>query len=214
MKKQFFFILAVIIMIAFNSCDHSDPEMLKNYNVYNRSISPGKDAGGVHLNDGPGGGVAWIKDKKFRYGTIEFDAKGNDEFQASFVGIAFHGVNDTAYEVVYFRPFNFRSPSPDRKAHAVQYIAMPNFDWDKLREEHPGEYEQPVSQAPDPNFWFHVRITVESKTISVYVNGGSSPALIVTPLVNTGGDWIGYWVGSTSAGDWRNFKIVSAKNKI
>lgn len=207
---QFCFIFAVITLVALNSCDQSDPEMLKNYKVYNCSISRGKDKGSVHLNEKRSGGLAWIKGKKFKYGTIEFDTKGKDDYQASFVGIAFHGVNDTAYEVIYFRPFNFRTADPDRKAHAVQYVVVPNFGWDKLRAEHPGEYEQPVSPAPDPNSWFHVRITVESKTISVYVNGKSSPALTVTPLVHTEGELIGYWVGSTSAGDWKNFKMTSA----
>jgi len=210
MKKQFCFIFSIMLLIALYSCDRSDPEMLKYYKVYNRAISHGKDAGSIHLNDHGGGGIAWVKGKKFTYGTIEFDAKGNDEYQASFVGIAFHGVNDTTYEVVYFRPFNFRAPIPERKAHGVQYIAIPHFDWDVLREEHPGEYEQPVSPAPDPNSWFHVRIKVASKNISVYVNSAQNPSLSIEPLVHTQGEMIGYWVGSTSEGDWKNFKITPA----
>jgi hypothetical protein len=210
MKKLFCVIFAVIILIALNSCDQSDPEMLKHYRVHNRSISPGKDIGGVHLNSSGGGGLAWIKGRKFKYGTIEFDAKGKDEFQASFVGIAFHGVNDTTFESVYFRPFNFRAADPSRKAHSVQYVALPHFDWSTLREKHPGEYEQPVSPAPDPNSWFHVRITVASKNISVYVNGAMTASLSVEPLMQTDGEWIGYLVGTGSAGDWKNFKITSA----
>src|SRR5438552_11999624 len=98
MKKQFYFIFSMMLLVALNSCDQSDPEMLKYYRVYNRSISHGKDAGSIHLNSHGGGGLAWMIGKKFKYGTIEFDAKGKDEYQASFVGIAFHGVNDTTYE--------------------------------------------------------------------------------------------------------------------
>ena len=209
MKKQFCFIFSMLLLIALNSCDQNDPEMLKYYRVYNRSISHGKDAGSIHLNNHGGGGTAWIKGKKFTYGTIEFDVKGKDKFSASFVGIAFHGVDDTTYEVVYFRPFNFRVPAPERKEHAVQYIALPEFDWSVLRADHPGVYEQPVSPAPDPNSWFHVRIKVASKNISVYVNGAQSPSLSIEPLVHTQGEMIGYWVGATSAGDWKNFKINS-----
>jgi hypothetical protein len=210
MKNQFCLIFNMMVLIALNGCDQNDAEMLKHYKVYNRSIRPGKDAGSVHLNDRGGGGIAWMIGKKFKYGTIEFDAKGKDEYQASFVGVAFHGVNDTSFEVVYLRPFNFQASDPGRRAHGVQYIAIPHFDWDVLREEHPGAYEQAVSPAPDPNSWFHIRIKVASKNISVYVNGGRSPSLSVEPLVHTQGEMIGYWVGSTSEGDWKNLRITPA----
>lgn len=210
MKKQFCFIFSIALLIALNSCDQNDPDMLKHYKVYNRSVSRGSDPESVHLNTRSSGGLAWIKNKKFKYGTIEFDVKGKDDYSASFVGIAFHGVNDTTYEVVYFRPFNFRAPTTDRRAHGVQYIATPHFDWDVLREEHPGVYEQAVSPAPDPNSWFHVRIVVENKNISVYVNGAQGPSLSIEPLVHTEGEMIGYWVGSTSEGDWKNFKMIPA----
>lgn len=210
MKNQFCFIF-MLLFTTLISCDQNDPEMLKHYKVYNRLINRGKEAGSIHLNNSGGGGMAWIKGKEFTYGTIEFDAKGKDEFQTSFVGIAFHGVNDTTYECVYLRPFNFRvAGDPDRRSHAVQYVAIPHFDWHVLREQHPGEYEHPISPAPDPNSWVHVRITVESKSISVYINGAKGPSLTVEPLVHTQGKMIGYWVGNSSDGDWRNFKIVPA----
>jgi hypothetical protein len=210
MKKQFCFILIMMLLAALSSCDQNDPELLKIYKVYNRSISHGKDTGSIHLNDKNSGGGAWVKGKKFTYGTIEFDIKGKNKPDASFVGIAFHGVDDTTFEAIYFRPFNFRSADPDRKAHSVQYIAPPQFGWEVLRNEHPGVYEQTVSPVPDPNAWFHVRITVASKNISVYVNGDQSPSLSVEPLVQTKGEMIGYWVGYGSAGDWKNFKIANA----
>ena len=210
MKTLISFFSFVLLLASTFGCNQSDPEMLKNYRVNNRSISRGTEPGSVHLNDRISGGLAWIRGQKFKYGTIEFDVKGKDDYSASFVGIAFHGVNDSTYEVIYFRPFNFRAPTPERKSHAVQYLALPKFDWPALRADHPGVYEQPISPAPDPNKWFHVRIKVENKNISVYVNGNASPALSVTPLADTAGELIGYWVGATSAGDWKNFKIVSS----
>jgi hypothetical protein len=210
--KTVLFPLSVMLLITLNSFGQASPtgEMPMNYKLYNRSISPGEESGSVRLNAGTGVGIAWIKDKKFKYGTIEFDAKGKDEFQASFVGIAFHGVNEAIYEAVYFRPFNFQSTDLARVMHGVQYIASPKFDWPFLRSTFPGKYEQPISPAPDPNSWFHVRITVESKNIKVYVDGSTSPVLSVEPLVETGGNMIGYWVGGDSTGEWKNFKIVSA----
>src|SRR2546423_9109024 len=43
------------------------------------------------------------------------------------------------------------------------YVSHPTYPWQKLRAEHPGEYEQPVSPAPDPNGWVHVRVVVASQ---------------------------------------------------
>jgi hypothetical protein len=212
MKKQFYFLFNVMLLTTLHSFGQANPtgEMQKNYILYNRSMSPGEESGSVHLDARTGEGIAWIKDKKFKQGTIEFDVKGKDTFMASFIGIAFHGVNEAIYEAVYFRPFNFQSTDLTRVMHSVQYIASPKFDWPLLRSTFPGKYEQPISPAPDPNAWFHVRITVESKNIKVYVNGSTSPVLSVEPLVETGGDMIGYWVGVDSAGDWKNLKIISS----
>jgi len=123
------------MLLASLSCfGQSSDELQKKYTVVYRTISAGTDAGSVHLNDKEGAGLAWVKNEQFTYGTIEFDIKGKDKLQASFVGIAFHGVNDTTYETVYFRPFNFRANDPVRKAHAVQYMASPNYEWPKLRQ--------------------------------------------------------------------------------
>src|SRR5207237_504148 len=100
---------------------------------------------------------------------IELDIKGKDVQGQSFVGVAFHGVDDTTYDAVYLRPFNFKTDDPVRNTHAVQYVSHPTYPWQKLRAEHPGEYEQPVTPAPDPNGWFHVRVVVASPKVSVFV---------------------------------------------
>ncbi|MDB5127403.1 family 16 glycoside hydrolase, partial [Mucilaginibacter sp.] len=176
----------------------------------NRQLSFGGD-GSLHLNDVDNVGIAWINNMQFKNGTIEFDVKGNDKPQGSFVGIAYHGLNDTTYECVYFRPFNFLAADPVRKSHGVQYIAVPKYDWPLLREKYPNKYEQAVLPAPDPNAWFHVRITVTPKKVSVYVNGVQKAMLEVEPLVNTGGTKIGYWVGNGSPGDWKTLKITESK---
>jgi hypothetical protein len=192
------------------------PQMLcaqdiqKQYTVINRSMSAGTDPGSIHLNEVDGDGKAWINGKSFTNGTIEFDIKGKDKMQGSFVGFAFHGLNDSTYEAIYFRPFNFRSTDPVRKSHAVQYVAGPKYDWLKLRTEFPNKYEQPITPAPDPEQWFHVRITVENEKIIVYVNNNDQPSLTVVPLVKTGGKMIGYWVGNTSGGDWKNLRLASS----
>src|SRR5882757_765320 len=123
MKKQFYLLFSVMLFTTLNSFGQANPtgEMQKNYILYNRSMSLGEESGSVHLDARTGEGIAWIKDKKFKQGTIEFDVKGKDAFMASFVGIAFHGVNEAIYEAVYFRPFNFQSTDLTRVMHGVQY---------------------------------------------------------------------------------------------
>jgi len=200
-------ILAILLFGTFNCFAQSVEELQKKYTVVNRTISIGSEPGSVHLNDAENQGLAWINGEKFTYGSIEVDIKGKDVLQKSFVGIAFHGVNDSTMEAVYFRPFNFRTTDPVRKLHAVQYIAPPKFGWKKLREEFPGKYEQPISPAPDPNEWFHARITVDSKNIKVYVNGNTSPSLVVEPLVHFDGTKIGLWTDGD--GEWKNVRVTN-----
>ncbi|CCH52445.1 hypothetical protein BN8_01448 [Fibrisoma limi BUZ 3] len=53
-------------------------------------------------------GIVWLKGLNFKQGTIDVDLRGKDVFLQSFLGIAFHGVDTLTYDVVYFRPFNFR----------------------------------------------------------------------------------------------------------
>lgn len=213
-SKNGVFKLAVALLIM--SCIIGSSEITRaqhlkeKFKVVNRMISLDKKSGTIHLNEAEGAGIAWINHKEFIEGTIEFDVKGKDKIQGSFVGIAFHGLNDSTYESIYFRPFNFRASDPDRKSHAVQYIANPGYDWPKLRAEFPNKYEQPISPAPDPNQWFHVKITVSGELICVYVNSGKQPVLKVKSLTHTHGKMIGYWLGNGSGGDWKNLKIINS----
>jgi hypothetical protein len=207
--KTLFCFLSIIIPLTISSCfGQSNDALQKKYTVFNRTLSAGAEAGSIHLNDAEGEGHAWVNNTKFTNGTIEVDIKGKDKLQGSFVGIAFHGVNDSTFESIYFRPFNFKSADPLKKLHAVQYIASPDYGWEKLRQEFPGKYEQPISPAPDPNAWFHARITVDSKSIKVYVNGNAGPSLVVEPLAHTNGTMIGLWTDTD--GDWKNLKITPA----
>ena len=127
-------------------------------------------------------GIAWLKDVTFSTGTIEVDLRGKDVLQKSFIGIVFHGVDTSEFDIVYFRPFNFRSEDPVRKIHAVQYATHPDFPWHKLREEKNGIYEKGIDPPPSPTEWFHARIVVAEKQIKVYVNNATTPSLTVDKL--------------------------------
>lgn len=166
----------------------------------------------LHLNAKDNAGVAWLQGITFTNGTIEFDVKGKDVLQQSFVGLAFHGSKDNAADVIYFRPFNFRAKDSTRHAHAVQYVSAPAYDWPLLREKFPGRYEQAIEPAPNPNEWFHTKIVVDNQKVTVYVNGEAKPALVVQQLVKLDGNRIGLWVGNGSDGNWKNLVIKPNKN--
>ena len=217
-RINYFAVMACIpALIFYTIClGQTQPATPSDFAVVNRtvSISNGQDGSPViHLDERDGDGVAWIKGKAFSQGAIEFNLRGKDVLQRSFVGIAFHGVNDTTYEVIYFRPFNFRATDPLRKSHAVQYTALPKYYWFSLRASFPGQYEKPVDPAPDPNDWFHVKVLVQNGQVSVFVNGKNTPELVVRELVQLTGKKIGYWVGNGSGGDW-SLPIFSLPNPL
>ncbi len=160
----------------------------------------------VHLDSKPGDGLLWLKEPVFTNGKIELDIKGKDERGRSFVGLAFHGLNDSTYDAVYFRPFNFKNP--ERKGHSVQYISHPEYPWYRLREEHPEKYENPVTPVPDPTGWFHATIVVEYPDVKVFVDNSEEPSLTVQQLSSRKEGWIGFLVGNGSEGWFRNLKIT------
>src|SRR5690349_16684519 len=182
----------------------------KSLDVFNRTATSVRDGAraGVHLSASADNGVAYLKGVELANGTIELDIRGKDVQGQSFVGVAFHGVDDTTYDAVYLRPFNFKTDDPVRHSHAVQYVSHPTYPWQKLRAEHPGEYEQAVTPAPDPNGWFRVRVVVASPKVSVYVADATEPSLVVSQLSNRHKGRVGLWVGNGSDGDFANLRIV------
>ena len=181
--------------------------------VSNRSVTPLTDGAhhGLRLSADTGEGPAYIEGIELANGTIDVDLRGKDLQSLSFLGIAFHGVDSTTYDAVYFRPFNFRIADSTRHAHAVQYVAQPANPWQKLRTEHPGVYEKPLEPAPDPNGWFHARIVIAGPQVSVFVDGAAKPSLTVTRLSDRGKGRVGLWVGNGSGGDFANLVVRSAR---
>ena len=162
----------------------------------------------VRFDSRPGHGVAWLLGSDFTEGTIEVELRGKNDPGRSFIGIAFRGIDDTTFDAVYFRPFNFTNEDPARRLRAVQYVSWPKHTWEKLRAESPGRYEQPIAPAPDPESWFRVRITIEKERVSVFVNQAAKPCLVVTPLSDRAGGRVGLWVDTGSVGDFANLKLT------
>jgi len=179
------------------------------WRVANRNATPSVREGhpAVHLDARDGDGFAWLIGSAFTEGRIDVDLRGANKPGQSFVGIAFRGVDDTTFDAVYFRPFNFKNPEIPRRARAVQYISHPQFTWEKLRADSPGQYEAAVSPVPDPDDWFHARIVVQGRQVSVFVNGAVTPSLVVNQLSDRRSGLIGLWAGNGSDGDFANLEI-------
>src|SRR5438128_6685168 len=184
----------------------------KSLTLFNRSASRLVDGArkGVRLSEGPGEGVAFLPGIEFANCTIEFDVRGREVAQQSFVGVAFHGVDATAYDAIYFRPFNFRATDPVSRSHAVQYHSLPVYTWQKLRTDQPGKYEQAVNPVPDPNAWFHARVVVANPKVSVFVGDSKDPSLMVNLLNDRKKGLVGLWVGNNSGGDFASLTIIPA----
>ena len=179
--------------------------------VFNRKVSTfsEKDKKGIRFSKNENDGIAWLKHVIFSTGIIELDIRGKDEFQQSFVGVAFHGTDDNTLDAVYFRPFNFQSADSVHRFHAVQYVSQPDYPWEVLREKFSGIYEKAVLPSPNGNEWFHVRIIVNYPQITVFINGNKEPCLSIEKLNNRTSGKIGLWVGNNSDGDFANLQIMS-----
>jgi hypothetical protein len=181
---------------------------------YTTAMEDGKRA--VHLrpkgdpDDGSIIGLALVEGVNFAEGSIDVDLKGKGTRLTSFVGIAFNVADGNTFEAVYFRPFNFKSDDKARRARAVQYVAWPENTWERLRKEKPGVFESAVSPVPDASGWFHARVDVTKKKVSVFVDDAKEPCLVVDRLASRDNGKIGLWVDSRD-GAFANLKISPTK---
>jgi Domain of Unknown Function (DUF1080) len=209
-----FLILFTLPAVSQNKTTFDLQLLVKNdgFDVYNRALSlvNEKDYSGIRLSKQEGEGVAWIKGLEFSTGTLEFDVRGENIKQHSFVGIAFHGVNDSTFDAIYLRPFQFKEKEEILRSHGIQYISLPEFTWRVLRAKFPDWYEHAVEPAPEPDSWVNVRIEIKDTTITTYINGNKQPTLAVKKLTGVKTGSIGFYVADTSGGDFANLTITKS----
>jgi len=217
MKRLLLVVMGSLIFLTISSFLQTPPvidlhSLVKNkeIEVFNRELSLINEASykGIRLSKDEGEGVAWLKGIEFSNGILEFDVRGEDVKQHSFVGIAFHGKDNNTFDAIYLRPFQFRAEDEVLKNRAIQYISLPDFTWRTLREKFPNKYEGSIKPAPDPNAWVRVRIVIKDKTISTYINGSKEPSLVVEKLTNINAGTVGFYVADTSGGDFANITIT------
>jgi hypothetical protein len=216
MNRKFYFLISFFVFHFLYLCG----QQVEKYNLYklarenrleiiNRNITPLKDGDreAIRFSSADSDGFAWLSGVNLDNGVIEVDIRGRNNPSRSFVGIAFHGSDGDHCDVIYFRPFNFRSPDPVHLAHCVQYESIPDFPWYRLRQDSTGKYEKNIEKAPDPDGWFHARIVLSFPDIQVFVDDLTEPSLTVKQLNKRGGGKIGLWVGNDSDGDFANLMI-------
>jgi hypothetical protein len=209
--KKLFILLALLISGNAFSQSIDLQKMLANKDLLFNTANEVKP-----IQDGDKKGVTckdniWLKNVDFSYGTIELDIRGRNEFLKSFPGIAFHA-SDTSrnYEVVYFRPFNFRHADPVRRTWSVQYMSLPEYGYDRLRKENTGQFESEILPNPKPEDWIHARIVIKKDSIKVYVNGMDKPSLAVRTLQKRSNGMFCLWADATTA-DFANLVITNDK---
>jgi hypothetical protein len=158
-----------------------------------------------------GSGAAWLDGVDFENGTIEVMIRGKNNPGASFVGVAFRGVDDETYDAVYFRPFNFVADNDLSRSHMVQYVSHPDHTWRRLREEHTDTYENAITDPPSPDEFFRARIVISKPEVRVYIGDRTEPCLVVHELTDRIGGRVGLWMGNTSDGSFSELVIRRAE---
>jgi len=182
----------------------------KGVQLFNRALTVAREGERIvaRLDARAGDGGAVIEGVLASDAVIEVDLKGRDVAQQSFLGMAFHFVDWTTFDAVYFRPFNFRATEAERRSHSLQYVSHPANTWQKLRAEQPGRFEKAIDPPPDPNGWFHARIIVANAKVEVYVDHAAKPSLVVDDLGTAKSGGVALFVGNGSDGAFANLKIT------
>src|ERR1700730_3555080 len=154
-----------------------------------------------------------IKEIEFKNGTIEVSVISRllpmaPDSARGFIGVAFR-INESSskFECIYIRPANGRDSNQIRRNHSIQYFSFPNYKFNKLRKEAPGEYESYADMGL--NEWIQLKIVVKDTQAKLYLNDNAQPSLIVNDLkhgANSSGA-IGLWVDVGTEGFFSDLKI-------
>lgn len=160
--------------------------------------------------NGQGETLAVVRGSSFRDGILELEVASTLGSTASatargFIGLAFRVQPDNLhYDAFYLRPTNGRADDQVRRNHSVQYIAHPDFPWERLRKEFPEKYESYTDL--EPGVWTRMKIEVRGRTARLYVNGAAQPCLVVNDLKGSEAGAIALWIGPGTVGHFRNLK--------
>jgi hypothetical protein len=156
---------------------------------------------------------AKLKGVRFTDGTMTVQVLSTlltdaPDFARGFIGIAFRiNERNTAFECIYLRPTNGRAGHQLRRNRSIQYFSFPDFKFERLRAEAPGEYETYADMAL--NEWIDLTIAVKGAQAMLFLNRNPQPALIVNDLKHgpDASGAIGLWVDVGTEGYFADLKI-------
>jgi len=157
--------------------------------------------------------LAVIEGLDFSDGVIEAEiagipAPGAGEGARGFVGVAFRLQTDTrTYDAFYLRPTNGRADDQERRNHATQYIAHPEWPWFRLRRETPSKYEAYVDLVTGA--WTKIKIEVAGQRARLYVHDQPQPTLIVNDVKSGAGarGAVALWLDAGTIAHFRNLVV-------
>ncbi len=174
--------------------------------------TPVSEAASEAKKTASGGGIVVLPAAIFHNGTVELEVSGKPQAGAAadargFVGVAFRVSSDASkYECFYIRPTNGRADDQLRRNHSTQYISFPDYEWQRLRAEAPGQYESYVDLAPGE--WTKIKIAVSGVKARLYVNGAPQPVLIVNDLkLGDSKGAVALWIGVGTEAYFTNLRL-------
>ncbi len=125
-----------------------------------------------------------------------------------FVGIAFRVQTDMrTFDAFYLRPTNGRADDQERRNHAAQYIAHPDWPWFRLRKETPSRYESYVDLVTGA--WTRIKIEVRGARARLYVHGQEQPTLVINDLKSgaQGKGGVALWIDQGTIAHFRDLSV-------
>jgi hypothetical protein len=171
-----------------------------------------EEAAWAATKTGSGGGIVLLPGAAFHDGTIEVEVAGKPRAGApgdvrGFVGLAFRVSSDgSKYECFYIRPTNGRADDQLRRNHSAQYISFPDYEWQRLRTEAPGQYESYVDLVPGE--WTRLKVEVRGAKARLYVHGAPQPVLVVNDLkLGDSKGAVALWIGVGTEAYFTNLRL-------
>jgi hypothetical protein len=163
--------------------------------------------------------MAILPDSDFKDGTIEVDVAGSrrqgystaedERGYKGMIGISFRIQDVNKRETIYVRPENSRLNNQLFRNRSTQYESIPDFPWNRMREDSPGVYESYVDL--EPGGWTRLRIEVSGTKARLYVNGASQPCLVVNDLkLGDSRGKIALWTRVSTDAYFSNLKVEAA----
>ena len=146
-------------------------------------------------------GVALAREAAMENGVLELDVAATEA--TNFLGVAFRAASPRFSNVVFLRP------GASGTEEAVQYGPAFNSVGVAWQVYH-GEGANAVAELPRDR-WIHVRLELDGPIARLFLDGATTPTLVVPRVVASGGAGLGVWAGAFGRGAYfSNIRYTAA----